>query len=283
MNPGRPIVLLDAALVIGIVWALSSLVSANAVINRARSEERSCLSNVRQISRAMLQYAQDNDERLPAVIRDDRGNGGCADRMPEFLPLLNYPANPGWVTHFVPGSQWNKVLLKYLKSPRALTCPSDPTTPYKLAPSLSYSAATGPESLWLPMGCEVRNGVMGTNWSDVLSAIPRPSGTALLYEHIIDPAIDPWQHNVGTIEDEDWTGRKDVAWCFGKTGAAYLRDDYTFSYNTMGFVGPHRRGGHIATCDGHAMWIPRGGGRRGGSFDCKLPATASVFDKRYPL
>lgn len=207
--------LVDALLTLGVAGSLATAFSEAAVLSRAQSDRQTCLTNMRRLAQGLLLYAADHQERFAPTVRDDRGLTGCLERNPKFVPILNSPGNPGWVTHFVPGSQWNKLVLRYAPK-SALTCPADPTTPYKAAPSLSYTAASGPESLWVKGGCEVLNGVMGTNWGAALSQVERPSGTALLYEHIINPAMDPWQHNVGTVDDEDWTGRKDQAWCFGK-------------------------------------------------------------------
>lgn len=91
--------LIELLVVIAIIAILASILFP--VFARARENARrsSCASNLKQISLGLIQYAQDNDERLPTWRR-------------------LYP-NPGGPAH-----SWPWMIQAYVKSTQVYECPS---------------------------------------------------------------------------------------------------------------------------------------------------------------
>ena len=92
--------LIELLVVIAIIAILASILFP--VFARARENARrsSCQSNMKQISLALIQYAQDYDERFPAARIDNVPNVGDAD------------------------TSWRYTIQPYLKSSQVNACPS---------------------------------------------------------------------------------------------------------------------------------------------------------------
>ena len=75
--------LIELLVVIAIITILAAILFP--VFSRARENARraSCLSNAKQMGLAMLQYAQDNDEKFPIVAFYFGGS-----RVPDFIIKL---------------------------------------------------------------------------------------------------------------------------------------------------------------------------------------------------
>lgn len=91
--------LIELLVVIAIIIILAAILFP--VFSRARENARraSCLSNAKQMGLAMLQYAQDNDEKFPIVV-----------------PSLNDSV-----------LVWDNAIYPYVKSDQVYICPSAPT------------------------------------------------------------------------------------------------------------------------------------------------------------
>lgn len=92
----RAFTLIELLIVIAIIAMLSAILFPAFTMVRDRARATSCANNLKQISMGMLQYAQDNDEKLPATF-----NSGGTSR--------------GWAGRF----------FDYVKSPAVYVCPSD--------------------------------------------------------------------------------------------------------------------------------------------------------------
>jgi prepilin-type processing-associated H-X9-DG protein len=123
------------------------------VLSRARESSRrsACVSNMRQIGIALLQYAQDNDESGPVSTVSFR------------------PRRRATPVTFLLGSGWAGRVYPYLRSADIFYCPSDPTTPAVD----STGAKVYPISYALNRNLRIPPG---------LAAIPAPSRTVLLCE-----------------------------------------------------------------------------------------------------
>jgi len=108
--------LIELLVVISIISLLASILFP--VFARARENARrtSCMSNVKQMALAFMQYTQDYDERLPTYQR-------CSTQQPvggirgwnnsTSCPGTNQAAHP-----------WNNQIQPYLKSTQIFNCPS---------------------------------------------------------------------------------------------------------------------------------------------------------------
>lgn len=99
--------LIELLVVIAIIAILAAILFP--VFARARDNARkaSCLSNMKQIGLAFIQYSQDYDEKLAATALDVNGDGG--NDMFE---------RREW--------HWQDALFPYIKSEQIFNCPSDP-------------------------------------------------------------------------------------------------------------------------------------------------------------
>src|SRR5690242_4532998 len=85
----RGFTLIELLIVIAVIAILAALLFP--VLSRGREGGRrtACISNVRQLTLAMLQYAQDYDENLPGA-----GDGPAAVGLPGgWVYVSIYPAN----------------------------------------------------------------------------------------------------------------------------------------------------------------------------------------------
>src|SRR3979411_2574127 len=71
--------LIELLVVIAIIAILAAILFP--VFSQAREKARraSCTSNLKQISRGLLQYLQDYDERFPATVTERQAPGGTPD------------------------------------------------------------------------------------------------------------------------------------------------------------------------------------------------------------
>jgi prepilin-type N-terminal cleavage/methylation domain-containing protein/prepilin-type processing-associated H-X9-DG protein len=93
----RGFTLIELLVVIAIIAILAAILFPVFAKAREKARQSSCLSNVKQISLGMLQYAQDYDEAFPYAYRIDTGGGG---------------------------EYWYQAITPYLKNTQVLYCPS---------------------------------------------------------------------------------------------------------------------------------------------------------------
>jgi len=83
--------LIELLVVIAIIAILAAILSPVFARAREKARQTSCLSNLKQLGLAFLQYAQDYDGRFP--LRDT----GSSTNPRLYWPLLVYPYV--WYTH----------------------------------------------------------------------------------------------------------------------------------------------------------------------------------------
>jgi prepilin-type N-terminal cleavage/methylation domain-containing protein/prepilin-type processing-associated H-X9-DG protein len=97
----RGFTLIELLVVIAIIAILAAILFPVFAKAREKARQSSCLSNVKQITLGMLQYAQDYDERM--------------------VPAAMYWSTPNYWT-------WMYLLQPYIKNSQILTCPSSTAT-----------------------------------------------------------------------------------------------------------------------------------------------------------
>ncbi len=245
--------LIELLVVVAIVSILAAILFPVFQKVRENARRTACLSNLRQVGMATVQYAQDNDEMFVATER-----GGEIDDAHEYY--------------------WGDMLQPYIQSWVMLHCPdSAQTIEFKSGP-IAYSeqwtydygindvvggtaiCTTEPDD---PACTHV--GVAGQS----LSAVTRPSETILIADNA-PAATDTGDVNNGTgatNKPADLShGRHEINWQVGQRQPQFLNAD---GRSQDGYP-RHGDGFVLVMADGHAKWRGRAlvnGRYTGGTLD----------------
>jgi prepilin-type N-terminal cleavage/methylation domain-containing protein/prepilin-type processing-associated H-X9-DG protein len=248
---GRGFTLIELLVVIAIIAILAAILFPVFAQARDKARQATCLSNCKQIGLALMMYAQDYDETF------------CASRRASSCCNSGTLSNP-----------WNMVILPYTKNERIFACPADFTRQAGERQTRSYVALAGPPDLM--SGCDYLNCVMGPNWGATLASVTSPAGTVCMYER--------WEYGSHLDTASFVHANLTEDWCRnGPNKVAYPAKNRWFTYNPPTYDGPHAQGGNLIFCDGHAKLLKYDQTHTGGGPACQGAATASIFDRRFPM
>ncbi|BDI33765.1 hypothetical protein CCAX7_58160 [Capsulimonas corticalis] len=239
--------LIELLVVIAVISLLAAMLFPVFASAREKARQASCASNERQIGLAILQYAQDEDERLPNGI----SNG----------------------TSFWCGEGWAGQCGAYLKSPDLLRCPDDPTAgraPANFVVSYGYNINLAePSDDQAPTTQTYFNGSPPPGRT--LATLNAPSRTVMLFE------VSGVTANVrDSREGIEWGGVSGEflsASSSGLDNRLYARKDVTtdvdnrYATGMMGgrtpqpngqfqpSFGRHIYGSNFLLADGHVKWL----------------------------
>lgn len=110
--------LIELLVVIAIIAILAAILFPVFAQARESARSASCLSNIKQLSLAVLMYTQDYDERFPTPLYD----------MDVANPAYGKQAQPWgiWYRYHV---GWNQLVQPYVKNVQVFLCPSSPGGP----------------------------------------------------------------------------------------------------------------------------------------------------------
>ncbi len=152
----RGFTLIELLVVIAIIAILAAILFPVFARAREKARQTSCLSNMRQLGLAFLQYVQDADARFPGNL-DANANG-----------VVEYPADACCLER----DRWVVITQPYIKSLQLIYCPSEGND----VPLWGGRTYNPPTSYKYKHAC-------ATNaWKE--GAIQRPSQIYLLIEHI---------------------------------------------------------------------------------------------------
>jgi len=211
----RGFTLIELLVVIAIIAILAAILFPVFAKAREKARQSSCLSNVKQLVLAELQYAQDYDETLSGI----------------------------WQCEVAPGNSyiWEVVVAPYVKNTQVFYCPSN-RAGVGYAKIYGNDAPINKNSRYTSGYLTYAGVVRG---SASLGLIARPAEIVLLADcwpnqrHI--PSLGVWKITV----DEDGDGIPESS----TYGAGTTQYDYN------GLEPRHNDGANIGFCDGHAKWF----------------------------
>lgn len=230
--------LIELLVVIAIIAILAAILFPVFAQAREKARTTSCLSNMKQLGLASMQYEQDYDETI--------------------VPSFN-GVGPDWSGYTWPGNQrWMDLLYPYTKSEQVYNCPSDNNpVPYRRTPEgtvqanpLFFESMNNPGSYAINAtywGDDGADGAPTTSPNGQPSAsVSSPAGTILLTEY------SPYFVAPCAVPSDGW-GIAEIAWENKNACAA------TFYPNAKPPTlakspGRHNGGLNVAYADGHAKW-----------------------------
>ena len=149
--------LIELLVVIAIIAILAAILFPVFARAREKARQTACLNNVKQLTLAIMMYAQDYDERLPYADRWGHPDGG----------------QPYWYVYLHP----------YIMNEQVRVCPSQP------------NRARGYGWNWQNFGYRAMSGTIGRNPGRSLAEIRRPAETIIIGDNPDDgsrAAGGPW-------------------------------------------------------------------------------------------
>ncbi len=221
MSRSKGFTLIELLIVIAIIALLAAILFPVFARAREKARQASCASNEKQIGLALLQYAQDYDERYPAGLQKWAGAGG-----------------EGWA-----GDIYN-----YVKSTSLYTCPDDRTVggttgnvvsyQYNLDIAVMPALSKFNSTASTVMLCEINGNVVpnlgsGEDTASLTSWQLSTAGNGAVYE----PGNgEPIVYQTGPLGGEPLS--PSVSW-----------------YQTFAPTGWHSDGSNVLLADGHVKWL----------------------------
>lgn len=217
--------LIELLVVIAIIAILTAILFPVFVQARAKARQTSCLSNLKQLNTAQMQYIQDYDEVMHELAR-----GGASSKATSENCL------------------WSCTLQPYLKSTAVLRCPdtmveTPTTTGYDLASRTSHSIGMNSYlgmyyNYFYYFVCGNNNTITAEADIEKSPSYPRAvSNNEIKYPAITVVFADSFDRKVGATNANGW-------WI--DPGYGYGRRN--------GLSNRHNGGTNVAFADGHAKW-----------------------------
>ncbi len=171
-NENKGFTLIELLVVIAIIAILAAILFPVFAQAREKARQTSCASNMKQLSVAILMYAQDYDENTPI---------GCM--------------------YFTPLWSWRIPIADYAKNTMILICPSDSRDLKNADLSIAGSYGLNPwTTIFMPDG-SISSNASDWLWYTQLGRVENSAETILMAENGGDAAVSPTPYN-----DNTWTG-----------------------------------------------------------------------------
>lgn len=236
MRSRRGFTLIELLVVIAIIAILAAILFPVFAKAREKARQASCLSNVKQLSLAFMQYIEDYDSTYPPTMAE--GYTRAKDSGDAF-PKQTDASYPGakYLTSFFYGFQshnisWMDLIYPYVKSVAIYKCPSQVRAPG--AAGYGYNVALGGNLNFYcalsPSGRGTASGVPACfNTMVAETVISRPADLIVIVDN-----NSPYTYSCAG-DAHNWA----------TTWAAYPPNPTT----------PHSGGGNVGFADGHAKWV----------------------------
>jgi prepilin-type N-terminal cleavage/methylation domain-containing protein/prepilin-type processing-associated H-X9-DG protein len=219
--------LIELLVVIAIIAILAAILFPVFAKAREKARQTVCLSNIKQLGLALIQYSQDNNERYPYGTQGTTTGGGGEIGV-------------GWAGSIYP----------YVKSANAYNCPDDDT----IGDLNNSGAITYPVSYGYNVSAAVT----------ILAHFVSPTRTVLLFEaancqtDVTKPGVQgnkssgDFSSPAADGNTAGWDGMGEYATGV-LSGAQDIVSDATGCY--ISATGRHTGGGNYLLADGHAKWL----------------------------
>lgn len=250
MNPSSKFsafTLIELLVVIAIISIIAAILFPVFAQAREKSRQSVCASNVRQISLAILQYVQDNDEVVPPV---EYTTDWDKDNPPyDYFTwaILVQPYINNWNVFRCPDSEIN---------PMGVWDPPNLAQEHVLQYTIAYGYNYNYLNPWEP--CDPNTELM--DYYDLyinggppiaLSRIQEPANTVLIADSKLQVPGQTSTVDAPTVMDPPVAcGVATQGWGIGSFG-----DSGALVTSTGTFDPRHNGGGTVAFCDGHVKWM----------------------------
>lgn len=234
----RAFTLIELLVVMGIISIIAAILFPVFASARERARQTSCVNNLRQLGGAFLQYAQDNDDRMPT------GPGGVLSSR---------------------GEMWAGAIFPYVKERRIYQCPDDQA-------SSRTVVVNGISYLLSPVTYAYNSNLMSPIWpagiGGALSQMNMPTRTVMLCETSAmnfagqnnQPVVDLSTPNeIGGRLTANISPGASQGGMVASTGTRFpLATGYMGHRTSAVFVtdeGRHSKGSNFLLGDGHVKWL----------------------------
>jgi len=256
--------LIELLVVIAIIAILAAILFPVFAQAREKARQTACLSNMKQIGLALVQYVQDYDETYPETA------------------FSSVPTT-AWYNNWGNAISWDVVVAPYIKNGQAgagnaagnfvlvgkggaiWSCPDDSQTHVSWVTGngdnyMSYSAAVSPitwkgvkgEGVFAKADYQASDGTYTR--THTLADIPAPSNSIAVAEHPFVQGASNWPQNPEVYGPGDQQCFDDGD--FGVTGCTWWQDETGYGNAKLPKNKPvHTGGWNYVFADGHAKWF----------------------------
>lgn len=245
--------LIELLVVIAIIAILAAILFPVFAQAREAARASACLSNVKQVSLAILQYLQDYDEKFPVA---DYSN---------FDPNTNTKADSPWGVWHYTENGWDHLVYPYIKNAQVFKCPDASDGPAASNSNTSGSDETGGNDYMINK--ELSGDPEPGAWTNSgfhpqkLSALQFPAVTILVAEATYEGStgamgheFDGWgwqnghEANLNNGTQNDTWGLNPAQLCKEGDQKDYVNDSGPAPLRR------HKNGSNYAFSDGHVKW-----------------------------
>jgi prepilin-type N-terminal cleavage/methylation domain-containing protein/prepilin-type processing-associated H-X9-DG protein len=268
---GRGFTLIELLVVIAIIAILAAILFPVFAQARESARTSSCLSNIKQISLAVLQYIQDYDEAYPTPLY-------CRLGTSDACPGTGQPDRP-WGPWQARRWGWNHLVQPYVKNVQVFRCPSAPDGPDYTSTNASNEDGwrTGSVNYWInkSLSGDPFVGAWGSSFGPQKeAALNFAAATIMLGEGPTGSQTgahmhryDGWGYTDGYLNLSNGDNSGDP-WAANAYQLCTTRNNNTAHMNDRSDSGPawnnerrnppparrHRDGANWVFADGHAKW-----------------------------
>lgn len=269
--------LIELLVVIAIIAILAAILFPVFAQAREKARQASCMSNEKQLSQAMMMFAQDHEEQFPGGAIATCYNYSWGGTSYTYCYGPNYTSGPGWGSNIQP----------YVKNTGVYKCPDDGTRGTQITGNTYTTPVSYIYNLDLVIYSYSQSGstVISAPAGMPQSGLIGPSKTILLMEGINDEANVTGKEEQPTGSSQNYSavgdgsaynlfygqnqwgaaGSNPVQYDTGYMGGAVPSNKQDYHNPT----GRHSGGSNYAFCDGHVKFVrPEGVSIGQGQYGC---------------